>query len=65
MRLGGRRTLAEQFRRILARDATFAAPEPVPCLLWVYSTLAVSLDACPGTAIAGMHESRPLKEMPR
>jgi hypothetical protein len=28
-RLGGRRTLAEQFRRILARDATFAASEPV------------------------------------
>ena len=24
-----RRTLAEQFRRILARDATFAVPEPV------------------------------------
>jgi hypothetical protein len=24
-----RRTLAEQFRRILARDVTFAVPEPV------------------------------------
>jgi hypothetical protein len=28
-RLGDRRTLAEQWGRILARDATFAVPEPV------------------------------------
>jgi hypothetical protein len=28
-RLGDRRTLAEQLGRILARDATFAVPEPM------------------------------------